>query len=124
EIGDMVLKRIANRLILSLAETENGFLARMNTDAFILIVPDYKNKEMIFQLAKKIIKTIGKEIMIKGYELHVTASIGISFFPENGDSKSNILKNASTALYHAKQLGKNNYQIYSHNKNISSHKKY
>src|SRR5699024_8685102 len=124
ETGDVALIRIANRLIISLAETENVFLARMNTDAFVLIVPDYKNKQTVFHTTEKIIKSVGKEIMINGYELRVTASIGISFFPENGESKTDILKNASTALYHAKNLGKNNYQIYSFNKNISSHKKY
>src|SRR5699024_2152720 len=84
--------------------------------------PIYKDK--IEQLAKIIIKRIGEKLVVQDYEIYVTASIGISFYPENGKDKLAILENAHSAVYHAKSLGKNNYQLYSFNRDIDSHKKY
>src|SRR5699024_5420406 len=92
--------------------------------SFIFMIPNYVVNADVNQLAEKIIKTIGRQIKVKSYEFQVTASVGISFYPDNGKSKLNLLENARTALYHAKNMGKNNYQIYSHDKDISAHKKY
>src|SRR5690625_2414461 len=122
QIGDKVLKVIANRLI-SLCP-ENGFLAKENSDAFIFIVYNFHDKEGVFNIAEHIIQHIAKPVKVEDYEFHVTASLGISFYPDNGDRKLILLENAHTALYHAKSLGKNNYQIYSFDRDISAHKKY
>lgn len=122
QITEVALKNIANRLIAILPP--KGYLARTDNDSFVFIIPNFKNKDFINQLAEKIIKTIENQIMVEEYELFISSSIGISFYPDNGDNKLILLENARTALYHAKKLGKNNYQIYSFDRDISSHKKY
>lgn len=123
QIGDEVLKMTANRLISVLSN--GGYIARLSSNDFIIIIDDdFSNKEAIYTLAEKIIARIDEPLKVKDYELHVTTSIGISFFPEDGDNKLTLLENAYSALYHAKQQGKNNYQLYSFSKGITSYKKY
>lgn len=122
KIGDIVLKRLSSRLISKLPE--EGYLAKMENDAFIMILSCTNNKDRIFRFAEMLTQLVREKITIEEYELHVTASIGISFYPENGHSNLRILENAHTALRHAKRLGKNNFQIYSFDRDISAHKKY
>lgn len=122
DIGEMVLKKIANRLI-SMGH-ENSYLAKIESDAFVFVVRHDEDKETVFQFAEDIIKKVKEKINVKGYEFHVTASIGISFYPDNGQENLILLERARTALSKAKQLGKNNYQIYSSHRDFSSHKKY
>ncbi|HLS06708.1 MAG TPA: EAL domain-containing protein, partial [Bacillota bacterium] len=122
QIGDLVLKRMANRLIELCPE--NGFLAKEKDDTFIVLLANFQSKESVHEMADEIIQAIAKSVKIEQYEFHVTASMGISFYPDNGDRKLILLENAHAALYHAKNLGKNNYQVYSFDRDISSHKKY
>lgn len=122
QISNSVLKSIANRLIAILPEGD--FLARTDSDSFVSIIQNFESKELVFQLAESIITAIEQQIMIEDYEFYITSSIGISFYPDNGGSKLTLLERSRTALYHAKLLGKNNYQIYSLSGDIGSHKKY
>lgn len=122
EVGDSVIKTIADRLKRKIFDKR--YLANVGGNGFVLIIPNYRNKDDIFQFSKELMKIIDEKVVVKGYEYHVTASIGISFYPKNGNDKITLIANARKALHLAKQLGKNNYQIYSFNKDISSHKKY
>ncbi|MFA1822258.1 EAL domain-containing protein [Virgibacillus oceani] len=122
QIGDKVLINVANRLISILPE--NGYAARLGSNDFIIIIENYKYKEAIFSFAEKMITTIRERLTVKEYELHITTSIGISFYPEDGANKLTLIESAHSALYHAKQQGRNNYQIYSFSRDISSYKKY
>ncbi|WP_188454961.1 EAL domain-containing protein [Virgibacillus oceani] len=122
QIGDEVLKQVASRLKSILPE--DGYVARLSSNDFIMIMEDYPSKEYIFSLAENIINHIEEPLNIKDYELNITTSIGISFFPEDGDNKLTLLENAHSALYHAKHQGKNNYQLYSFSRDISSYKKF
>lgn len=123
-IADKLLKEVSMRLRNCLPE--NHFLARMGGDEFSLLVYDSDEKTVI-KIANDIRTQIRKPYLIDEFELHVTTSIGISIQPFEsksfGDTKS-ILKNAETALYHAKKLGRNTYQVYSPSMNISSYKMY
>lgn len=122
QMGDKILKAIANRL--SELCPENGFVSKENNDVYTFIIFNYPDTEMIYNIAENIVSSIAKPVQIDGYEFHVTASLGISFYPDNGSLKLPLLENARTALFHAKNLGKNNYQIYSFDDDISAHKKY
>src|SRR5690625_6350712 len=104
--------------------TDNGFLSKEKDDTFIVLLANFQSKESVHEMADEIIQAIAKSVKIEQYEFHVTASMGISFYPDNGDRKLILLENAHAALYHAKNLGKNNYQVYSFDRDISSHKKY
>ncbi|MFD1040089.1 EAL domain-containing protein [Virgibacillus byunsanensis] len=122
QIGDEVLKRTSNRLLSALPTT--GYIGRISSNDFIVIIDDYKTKDSIYELAGDMINRIEEQITIDGYELNITTSIGISFYPENGDNKLTLIESAHAALYQAKQHGKNNFQIFSYSKDITSYKKY
>src|SRR5699024_301663 len=87
-------------------------------------IPQFSAKNEISTLAESIIRHVEKPVAINDYKLHMTTSVGISFYPEDGIRKHAIIESAHAALYRAKQLGKNNYQIYSFSQDISSRKKY
>ncbi|PAV30827.1 hypothetical protein CIL05_03655 [Virgibacillus profundi] len=122
QVGDKVLKNVANRLISVIPD--HGYIARLGSNDFIVVLENYPSKDAVFTLAEKIIERIEDPLLAMDYELHITTSIGISFFPEDSDNKLTLLENAHSALYHAKQQGKNNYQLYSFSRDISSYKKY
>src|SRR5699024_2869296 len=122
QVGDDVLKTVANRLISTVMES--AYIAHINSNDFIIIIENFTSKDAIFSLAEKIMNSVGKGMSVHGYELYITASIGICFFPEDGNNKHTLLERAHSALYHAKNQGKNNYQLYSFSKDISSYKKY
>ncbi|WP_052129933.1 EAL domain-containing protein [Ureibacillus sinduriensis] len=122
QIGDEALKKIALRL--SDLTPEEGYLARLNSNDFILVVKNYEYEEEVYEVADKILRSFEKPITIRDYVLHMTTSIGITFFPEEGEGRLTLLENAHTALYQAKRQGKNNYQLFSYSKDIPSYKKY
>ena len=122
QIGDEALKKIALRL--SELTPEEGYLARLNSNDFIMIVKNYNDEKEIYQLAEQILRTFENSFTIQDYVLHITTSIGITFFPEEGDRRLTLLENAHTALYQAKRQGKNTYQLFSHSRDIPSYKKY
>ncbi|WP_163971015.1 EAL domain-containing protein [Oceanobacillus halotolerans] len=121
-IGDEVLKIAAKRILESLPK--NSYLARLTSCDFILIVKEYVNKDDLFQFAENVIKGVENPIIVNDFKLHVTLSIGVSFFPEDGGDKLTLIETAHSALYHAKQLGKSNIQLYSFTKDISAYKRY
>src|SRR5699024_221292 len=103
---------------------EIAYIAQMKSNDINIIIENFTTKDAIFSLAEKIMNSVGKEMSVHGYELYITASIRICFFPEDGNNKHTLLERAHSALYHAKNQGKNNYQLYSFSKDISSYKKY
>lgn len=122
QIGDLVLQETSKRM--QSAITEDCYLTRISSNDFVILVTDYPDKETVFKLSEDIIHAIEKTLIVDGYDLHVTTSIGVSFSPEDGDSKLTLIENAHAALYHAKQMGKNNFQLYSFSRDITSFKKY
>ncbi|MEC2159734.1 diguanylate cyclase domain-containing protein [Virgibacillus halodenitrificans] len=122
QIGDETLKTIASKLTLLIEE--QGLVGRVGSNDFIILVESYRSRDSIKIFAEKMIKEIEEPIVVKDYELHVTTSIGISFYPEEGNNKLSLLENAHAALLQAKKQGKNNYQLYSSKNDISSYKKY
>lgn len=121
EIGDEALKIVAKRLQRSIPN--NGFLARVNGNGFIIIVK-YATQRDIFELAEKTIQLINHPLMIDNYVMHLSTYIGVTFFPEDGTNRELLIGNAKTALYHAKKIGNSNYQLFSYMKDISSFKQY
>ena len=121
-IGDEALQFIAKRFKATIPK--NGYLTRLSSNNFIIIINNFGSKQDVYSLAKKIIKEISEPFTIQDYELHVSTSIGITFFPEEGREKQILLENAHTALQQAKKEGKNKYQLSSHLADISSYKKY
>ncbi|MCK5191917.1 MAG: EAL domain-containing protein, partial [Methylococcales bacterium] len=116
--GDLVLKEIATRL--KTVTRTNDTVARLGGDEYVVLLPALADniKETInltTTVITKILQILQKPCSIKGYELHVTTSMGIVLFPSDGDSPQKLLKQADTAMYTAKDDGKNTFNFYHSN---------
>src|SRR3990167_2329574 len=110
EAGDMLLQVVAERLRGAVRTTD--LVARLGGDEFVLVITDVKQAESVALIAQKILDSVLKVIVIKGQELYITTSIGISLYPHDGQNMQALMKNADLALYRAKEHGRNNYQFY------------
>ncbi len=110
-VGDKVLKIIAKRLqdIIRREDT----LARLSGDEFTIIMEDLRHPENASLLGEKILKTLAEAIVMNNQKLYVSGSVGISFYPQDAIDAQSLLKYADTAMYRAKEEGRNNYQFYS-----------
>lgn len=108
--GDLLLKAVAKRLTnCVLAE---DIVARLNSDEFTLILTSVNNKQTIIELAKTILQNLAKSFQLSHQEVFITASIGITFYPENGRDLEKLIAHAKKAMNHAKYKGGNQYQFY------------
>jgi len=122
EIGDRFLVSFSVRMKEYLGS--ETFIARIGGDEFIIILNDITGLENAIQLANNIIAEVEKPFYIDEFELFITTSIGISMYPMDGDNPNELLKNADTALYKAKESGRNDWQVFSPSMNIESFKIY
>ncbi|SNB44900.1 EAL domain-containing protein [Geobacter sp. DSM 9736] len=113
--GDKLLQTVA-RLISGCLRTGDT-VARLGGDEFTVILPNIAGSHEIVAVAEKILEIIAHPVELDGTELFVTASIGITLFPADGSTVDLLLKNADTAMYHAKEQGRNNYQFFSEEMN-------
>lgn len=107
-IGDALLQGVARRL-RSITRGEDT-VSRMGGDEFTLI-SEVSSVDDAGRIAEKVLEAVSRVFEIEGHELYVTTSIGISIFPEDGENEDTLLKNADGAMYRAKSLGRNNYQL-------------
>jgi diguanylate cyclase (GGDEF)-like protein/PAS domain S-box-containing protein len=109
-IGDLVLQKVASRL-QNVIQME-GIVSRQGGDEFIIFIED-TGKEKAATMAQQILDEFSKPFECNDYEFFVTPSIGISLYPVDGNDEETLIKNADSAMYVAKERGKNNYQFYS-----------
>jgi diguanylate cyclase (GGDEF)-like protein len=113
EAGDLLLKEMALRFKQSLRTVD--IVGRLGGDEFTILMEDFNELKQVETLAHKILNTVIKPFAIMGEEYRVTASIGISVFPKDGQDEQTLMKNADIAMYFAKEGGKNTFQFYSEN---------
>ena len=89
-------------------------LARLGGDEFIVLLSDINHIDDIARIAQKTIDMLTQPFTLEGNDIVITASIGISVYPDDGENSQILLTNADTAMYLAKERGKNNYQFYTH----------
>ncbi|MHC8317697.1 sensor domain-containing protein [Pseudomonas sp. LB3P31] len=120
--GDRMLKEMATRLLGCVDDDDT--VARMGGDEFTLLLQPRANREMALNraihVAEQILGSLVKPFVLEGREFFVTASIGIALSPQDGNELSQLMKNADTAMYHAKERGKNNFQFYQADMNASA----
>nr|WP_319474571.1 EAL domain-containing protein [uncultured Sphaerochaeta sp.] len=104
-VGDLVLQLIAQRLTKRIGE--KGTLARFGGDEFLVEIPDLETDKPIHAMIDSIMETLKKPVVVDDEEYHVSASIGIAVYPDDGKSPDNLIKNADIAMYEAKGRGKN-----------------
>jgi len=109
-VGDALLEAVGVRLKSCLRQEDT--VARLGGDEFVLILPEINNRDAAGILASKLLETIRPAFMIEGKEVKITLSIGISLFPDNGDTVKVLIKRADEALYLAKNKGRDCYQFY------------
>jgi diguanylate cyclase (GGDEF)-like protein len=118
EAGDQLLQEVANRLKASLRNSDT--VARMGGDEFVVLLPEQDEEKYVATVARKILSAVAQPFILMGNEFHVTASIGISIYPQDGLDEQTLTKNADIAMYQAKEEGKNNFQFYSAKLNNNS----
>ncbi len=110
QAGDATLKEVAHRLSKTLRAGESA--ARLGGDEFTILVPECENLNDAEQLAKRIVTQFEQPLQINQHELFLTASIGISVYPQHGKDAEQLLKHADAAMYQAKESGRNQYAFY------------
>ena len=120
-IGDLLLQSVAERLKLCIRTSDT--VARLGGDEFIAVIPDLHDGTHAATIAQKILDAISKHFVIRDIELHTSASIGISLFPDDGTANEELIANADVAMYRAKESGRNNYQFFAPTMNNSSYER-
>ncbi len=127
--GDLLLKKVADSIKKSIrgsdsitrteeqVEDNQALIARLGGDEFTILVTDIGEPKNAARIARRLLRIIPAVHNFNGHEVSITASIGISVFPEDGDEAEMLMKNADTAMYHAKDQGKNTYQFFRNSMN-------
>lgn len=117
-IGDTLLKAVAERVRRCVREGDT--VARFGGDEFTLLIPKIENIEDAAKIALKINETLKIPFFVNERELFVTTSIGVSIFPADGSDPETLVRNADTAMYRAKEQGRDNYQLYAADMNAQA----
>lgn len=110
DIGDLLLKEVAARLTSSVRSEDT--VVRQGGDEFIVLLPSITTAQDAGAVAQKILDALALPYRINSKELHIGGSIGIALFPDDGKDTDTLLKNSDTAMCHAKEAGRNNYQFF------------
>ena len=108
--GDLLLQAVAARLSGCLRDEDTA--ARLGGDEFIVSLPDVSDAPEAAAVAARILAELARPIVVAGQTLHVDCSVGIALFPDDGDSADTLIRNADTAMYHAKESGRANFQFF------------
>jgi diguanylate cyclase (GGDEF)-like protein/PAS domain S-box-containing protein len=109
-VGDRLLKTVAERL--GACTRGSDTIARIGGDEFVVLLSGLDQPEDARYVAQKVLDALAEPVTVTGHELKVTPSIGICAYPHDGEDAETLMRNADTAMYHAKQMGRNNYQFF------------
>ena len=112
ETGDKLLQEVANRLRAVVRDSD--VVIRMGGDEFVVVFRNVKSYDEVTLGAGRIIETLNQPIIIDQHPLQTTGSVGVSVFPRDGSNMVELLKHSDTAMYQAKDRGRNNVQMFSH----------
>ncbi|BBP05250.1 hypothetical protein TPL01_23990 [Sulfuriferula plumbiphila] len=115
-VGDQLLQSVAKRLTAGVRSSDT--VCRQGGDEFVILLADVEHAKDTALSAQKILAVLTVPYRIDQLELHVTVSIGISIYPEDGHDADTLIKSADTAMYHAKENGRNNYQFFEQDMNV------
>ena len=109
--GDDLLIYISTLLKSQIKESDT--IARMGGDEFVVLLQDINSNEDVIKTAKRLLHILDGQHIVNSHQLYITTSIGIAMYPHNANSMEELITNADTAMYDAKQDGRNNYKFYS-----------
>ncbi len=109
-VGDRLLQLVAKCLLTCVRHSDT--VSRAGGDEFVLLLNCIERPEAASSAAQKILAALARPHSIDGHDLHITVSIGISIYPDDGPDVATLMKNADIAMYHAKENGRNNYAFF------------
>jgi diguanylate cyclase (GGDEF)-like protein/PAS domain S-box-containing protein len=109
-VGDLLLQVVAERLKLCIRDTDT--VCRQGGDEFVVLLTEIERTLDAAPVAEKLLAAFAEPCLIGGHELHVTLSVGVAIYPDDGQDADEVMKNADTAMYHAKANGRNNFQFF------------
>jgi diguanylate cyclase (GGDEF)-like protein len=107
-VGDKLLQAVGERLMSLLRKSDT--VARMGGDEFMLVLPETARVEDAAKIASKILQAIRRPLALDDHEIHITTSIGIAMYPDDGEDIDSLMRGADIAMYRAKAKGRDNYQ--------------
>jgi diguanylate cyclase (GGDEF)-like protein/PAS domain S-box-containing protein len=119
--GDRLLTEVGKRLLHCVRESDT--VARLGGDEFVIVLDNVANPGVVSEVLGKLKDALGHPISLDDYELFVTASMGISLYPEDGQDAEVLLRNADSAMYHVKKEGRNQWGFYSARMNEQSRRR-
>ncbi|HJW54303.1 MAG TPA: EAL domain-containing protein, partial [Burkholderiaceae bacterium] len=117
-MGDNLLKEVAHRLIECARETDT--ISRQGGDEFLILLPSLPNAEAATPVLEKLINRLSDPYIIAGNELTTSASIGVTFYPDDGNDFESLLKKSDIAMYRAKESGRNAYRFFDNQMNVDA----
>jgi diguanylate cyclase (GGDEF)-like protein/PAS domain S-box-containing protein len=123
-VGDALLQGVADRLVATVRETDlvarhelSGAISRLGGDEFTVLLPEIEDAQNLAKVARRVLEALSRPFELGGHEVVIGGSIGITAWPDDGHDAETLLRNADTAMYHAKEQGRNNYQFYAESMN-------
>jgi diguanylate cyclase (GGDEF)-like protein/PAS domain S-box-containing protein len=116
--GDKLLQSVSRRLLANVRGSDT--VSRLEGDEFVVLLSEIICSEDASTSARRILLSLGDPHAIAGQDLHIDGSIGISIYPEDGEDAETLIKNADTAMYHAKESGRNNFQFFKAEMNLEA----
>jgi diguanylate cyclase (GGDEF)-like protein len=110
DTGDQLLRHVAERLSACVRDSDT--VARLGGDEFVLVLYDQANDDITYHAMQRVLSSISQPMEIAGREMTITCSIGFAVYPQDGRDAETLIKNADTAMYRAKELGRDNFQFY------------
>ncbi len=120
-LGDQLLQMAAVRIQGCLRELDT--VSRLGGDEFVIVIPeiaDGSEGSDLSSVAVKLLESLASNFRLQGHDLHISASIGISIYPNDGENAETLMRNADTAMYHAKESGRSQYQFFTGEMNVAA----
>lgn len=111
DVGDEILMEVSQRLQRTIRAGDT--VARLGGDEFVAALEDIRDPQEVERVAELLLRILVQGFRVRDRELYISASIGISFYPEHGETTEELIKNADAAMYRAKEAGRNTYRAYS-----------
>ena len=118
QLGDRLLQSVASRILVCVREGDT--VSRVGGDEFVIVIPGIGSASDASSVAGKILEVLASAFHLHGNDLHVAASIGISLYPADGSDAETLMRNADTAMYHAKDTGRGNFQFFTQHMNVAA----